>query len=440
VSGGLIIAAPASGGGKTVVTMALLRHLRRRGVRAIGAKLGPDYIDPGFHTAAAGLPCRNLDPWAMRPTTLAAEIATLESAAEIVLCEGAMGLFDGTGTTGEEDSAADLAALTGWPVVLVVDARAQGASVAALVAGFARHCADVPIAGIILNRVGSARHDRLLRAALTRHVSEIAVLGSVARVDRLRLPERHLGLVQAAERHDLDGFLDDAATTIGDALDVEALLRLARPSRTRRCDASPPLPPLGTRIAVASDAAFAFAYPAVLEGWQHAGAALVLFSPLADEPPAVDADAVYLPGGYPELHAGRLAANARFLAGLRGIAERGALVFGECGGYMVLGDALTDCAGIGHAMAGLLPVETSFAAPRLHLGYRRLTLLEETPLGRAGARFRGHEFHYTTTVSEGAGRKLFRVSDAFGDALGLAGIARGRIVGSFMHLVDREEL
>jgi cobyrinic acid a,c-diamide synthase len=197
------------------------------------------------------------------------------------------------------------------------------------------------------------------------------------------------------------------------------------------------LPPLGQRIAVARDAAFVFAYPAVLDDWRRGGASLSFFSPLADETPDAGADAVYLPGGYPELHAGRLAGGRNFLTGLRAAADRGAAIYGECGGYMVLGEGLVDAAGTRHAMAGLLPLETSFATRRRHLGYRRARLLASGPLGAAGSEFRGHEFHYATILGEGDGAALFAASDADGAPLGAVGRARGKVQGSFLHLVDR---
>ena len=222
------------------------------------------------------------------------------------------------------------------------------------------------------------------------------------------------------------------------ALDIDGLIGLARPSSLARTAPAVLLPPLGQRIAVARDDAFLFAYPAVLEGWRRGGASLSLFSPLADEPPDPDADAVYLPGGYPELHAGRLAAAEQFLAGLRHAGAAGKAVYGECGGYMVLGDALTDAEGRTHRMAGLLPLTTSFAERRLHLGYRALTLLQDGPLGSAGARFRGHEFHYATTISAGGDGALFAVTDSWGIDLGMAGLRRGSVAGSFVHLIDRE--
>lgn len=435
---GLIVAAPSSGAGKTTVTLGLLRHLTRSGTAVVSAKVGPDYIDPAFHAAATGKPCRNLDAWAMRDATLAGLLGDLASDGEVVVCEGVMGLFDGAGSQ-SSGSTADLAARLGWPVVLVVDIARQAASAAAVLRGFATHRSDVTVAGVIANRASGERHARLALDAMASAMPGVVRLGWLPRRDALRVPERHLGLVQAREHPALSAFLDAAADDVAAHLDVAGLVALAQPARAPAVDAAAALvPPLGQAIAVARDDAFAFAYPALLAAWQRAGAVLSFFSPLGDEAPADGADAVYLPGGYPELYAGRLAANERFLGGLRIAAGRGAFVYGECGGYMALGRGLVDRDGTGHAMAGLLPLESSFAAPRLHLGYRRARLLGDSPFGAAGQQMRGHEFHYATTIDEGPGPALFAIADADGRALGEAGRVAGRVMGSFVHLIDRE--
>ncbi len=434
---GLIVAAPASGSGKTLVTAGLLRLLRRRGMRTAAAKAGPDFVDPTFHALAGGGPCPNLDVWAMRPATLAAIVSGLETAAEFVLCEGVMGLFDGTGAGGETGSTAELAAITGWPVVLVVDARGQGASVAALLRGFAGHLPGTRIAGVIFNRVASERHRALLKGAVARHLPDLAVLGSLPADPALALPSRHLGLVPAAEAAEAERVVEHAAGQLAAHVDIDRLLGLARRSRLAGGAAGAGIPPLGRRVAVARDDAFRFAYPTLLDGWRRAGAELLFFSPLAGEPPGPAADAVYLPGGYPELWAGRLAASGAFLNGLRRAAGDGKPVYGECGGYMVLGDGLTDATGHRHPMAGLLPLETSFAERRVHLGYRSTALLGKTPLGAAGAGFRGHEFHYATVVREGPAEPLWSAADAAGADLGGCGLRRGSVFGSFIHLIDR---
>ena len=437
---GLVIAAPASGSGKTLVTLALLRRYRNAGLAVASAKVGPDYIDPAFHAAAGGGTCRNLDSWAMRPETLAAEVSGLGLGAALTLVEGVMGLFDGG--PGGGGSTAELAALTGWPIVLVVDARGMAASAAALLHGFAGYRPALRPAGVIFNRVGGAGHERILRAACDE--LGLPCLGCLPRDPALTLPERHLGLVQAAEHPALEAFLEAAAALVARHIDGEALRKLARPARSiaEPSPAEAPLPPLGQRIAVAADEAFAFAYPAVLEGWRRAGAELLPFSPLSDQAPAAACDAVYLPGGYPELQAGRLAGNGAFLEGLRQAAGRGAAVYGECGGFMALGAGLVDATGERHAMAGLLPLETSFAAPRLTLGYRSARLLADGPLGRRGAGFRGHEFHYaralgTQAPAERGAPPLFEARNASDEALGTLGLRLGTVSGSFLHLVDR---
>jgi cobyrinic acid a,c-diamide synthase len=433
---GLIIAAPASGQGKTVVTLAIIRALTQRGVRVTTAKVGPDYIDSAFHAAAGGDRCFNLDPWSMRLGTLVGLAGRLGQDAKLIVCEGVMGLFDGAADG--RGSTADLAVFTGWPVVLVVDVRGQGASVAALLRGFLAHQRDVPFGGVILNRVGGPGHREILEHAIQEARLGLPVLGCLPRDEALALPGRHLGLVQASEHPALEAFLDGAAATAERSIDLKAMRSMARRAPDGIVGATP-LPPLGQRIAVARDDAFAFSYASVLEGWRAQGTELTFFSPLADEPPDGTADAVYLPGGYPELHAGRLASSGRFLGGLRDAVARGAAVFGECGGYMVLGEGLIDGDGSHHAMAGLLPLETSFAERRLHLGYRVATVASDSPLGAAGLCYTGHEFHYATVVREGPVDPLFAVTDSKGAELGQAGLVDGRVAGSFIHLIDSAE-
>lgn len=431
---GLIIAAPSSGSGKTVVTLGLLAQLKSQGVRVASLKSGPDYIDPAFHARATGRPCFNADRWAMREDTLMAAAASAGQDTDVVICEGVMGLFDGA--TATEGSTADIAKLTGWPVVMVVDSRAQGASAAALVKGFDSFREGVRISGVIFNRVGSERHQRVIREAMNEALPDVPVLGMIPMESGLELPSRHLGLIQASEHEGLEALIERAGHVIGRHVDMDALQALAQGWKTT--GEVKPLLPLGQRIAVARDEAFAFAYPMVLEGWRNQGAEISFFSPLDDEAPAADADAVFLPGGYPELHAYRLASADRFLGGLRDAAKRGAFVYGECGGYMVLGRGMQDADGTTHAMAGLLPLGTSFEKRKLQLGYRRAVLIAETPLGLIHSKFRGHEFHYATVTAEGPGPHLFEVQDADGAKLGRMGQAAGNVFGSFIHLIDRD--
>jgi cobyrinic acid a,c-diamide synthase len=303
------------------------------------------------------------------------------------------------------------------------------------VLGFASFDPRLRIAGIILNRVGSDRH----RASIERAIGtlDMPVVGAIPRDTAVHLPERHLGLVQALEHNDLELRLHRLAELAEHHCDLARIQGLAGPlSVGERTVAA--LPPPGQRIALASDAAFAFVYPHVLSGWRAAGAEIVTFSPLADEPPPEDCDACWLPGGYPELHAATLANAGRFKAGLAQFAASRP-VHGECGGYMVLGQGLVDARGTRHAMAGLLTHATSFAERRLHLGYRAATLLQDCSLGAAGARLRGHEFHYASLSEPGGDEPLAELFDAEGNSLGPSGGRRGRVTGTFFHAIAREE-
>jgi len=433
---GLIIAAASSGSGKTTVTLALLALLKRRGFAVASCKVGPDYIDPQFHARATGRPCFNLDGWAMRPATLTHLVQQATRDAELLVVEGVMGLFDGAPSDAElaPGSTAEIAARTRLPVVLVLRAKGIGATAAALLQGLKRHHRDVRVAGVIFNEVGGERHRAMLAQAAAR--ADLPVLGYLPAFDDIALPSRHLGLVQAREHDSFDRYLDRLCAHFAPHLELDALRALAMAPTIAQTEAVRALPPLGQRVAVADDVAFGFSYAATLLGWRAAGAEIVPFSPLAGQTPDQPADAIYLPGGYPELHAGTLAANTAFMDGLRQAARKGTAIYGECGGYMTLGTGLIDADGKRHAMAGLLPVVTSFAERKLHLGYRHGALLADSPLGKAGCAFRGHEFHYATVVSEGAGESLFAVEDAACRNLGRQGRRQGSVFGSFLHLID----
>jgi cobyrinic acid a,c-diamide synthase len=432
----ILVTAPRSGAGKTTVTLALLAAFRRRGLRVRAAKCGPDYIDLAFHAAASGAPCLNLDSWAMGPALLASVAHEASSGADLLMIESAMGLFDGAGGSAiGEGAAAELAIHLRLPVLLVLDVAGQAQSAAAVAFGIASFDPRVRISGIILNRVGSDRH----RASIERAIAtvDIPVVGALPRDQTINLPERHLGLVQAVEHDDLELRLHRLADLAERHCDIGRIQALAT-GLSVEPHAVAALPPPGRRIALASDAAFAFIYPHVLSGWRRAGVEIVTFSPLADEPPPEHCDACWLPGGYPELHAGKLASAERFKAGLRQFAA-GRPVHGECGGYMVLGEGLVDAGGARHAMAGLLSHATSFAERRLHLGYRAATLLQDCPLGPEGTRLRGHEFHYATLIDPGADEPLAELFDAEGIAFGQSGGRRGRVTGTFFHAIAREE-
>jgi cobyrinic acid a,c-diamide synthase len=423
---GILVSAPASGAGKTTVTLGLIAALRARGLAVQPFKSGPDYIDPAFHRAAAGRESYNLDSWAMGLAQIAHLVGSA-SDADLALAEGSMGLFDGVAHKGGcgNGASADIAALTGWPVLLVLDARGQAQSAAAVALGFRDMRPDVHLAGVVLNRVASPRHEALMRLAFDRLA--IPVLGVLPREAGIELPERHLGLVQAQEHAALDALLTRAGEAAARHLDLDAIIAAAAgglanlPFR--------PLPPPAGRIALAQDDAFSFVYPHLVAGWRQAGATVLPFSPLADQAPDDSAEACWLPGGYPELHAGQLAAASGFRDGLQRFA-RTRPVHGECGGYMAMGAGLVDAAGRRHRMAGLLGLETSYERRRMHLGYRHARPLA----GLYPQALAGHEFHYASILAQ-PDAPLAAVTDANGDAVAETGSLQGLASGSFFHLI-----
>ncbi len=433
---GLIVGAPRSGAGKTSVAIGLMRALRRRGIAVGGAKSGPDYIDPGFHAAATGRPGVNLDSWAMAPDLVGALLAGAAAGSEMLIVESAMGLFDGIpGERGRSGSAADLARRHGLPVVLVLDVSGQSVSAAAVAHGFRTFDPGVHVAGVILNRVASERHRR--QAADAIEATGLPVLGALMRDQTLAMPERHLGLVQASEHEALEAFIDRMADAVAAGVDLDRIVALARPIAAGGAADAKMLPPPGQRIALAADAAFSFLYPHHRAHWRDAGAEVVSFSPLADEAPDPGCDVCWLPGGYPELHAGRLANAGTFRAGMARFAASKP-VHGECGGFMVLGETLEDADGVAHPMLGLLGHSTSFAKRKMNLGYRRAVLAAASPLGAPGEAVRGHEFHYASITAPGSDQPLVDLFDGEGRALGPAGSRRGHVTGTFFHAIARD--
>lgn len=429
---GLLIGAARSGSGKTTLALGLMRALARRGMRVSAVKCGPDYIDPAFHAAATGRESLNLDSWAMQPASIGELAASAGEGADIIIAEGAMGLFDGApGGAAGVGASADIAALLGWPVLLAHDVSGQAQTGAAVIAGLAAYDSRLTTAGVILNRIGSERHRRLV--ALGLEGTGLPILGSLPRNDQVRLPERHLGLVQAAETANLEARLEALADFVEVHTDIAAIVAAARaglaPGGTHSARAKPP----AQRIAVARDDAFSFFYPHLARAWRAGGAEIVFFSPLADESPPEDCDLCWLPGGYPELHAERLAQARKFIDGLRAFAERRP-IHGECGGYMTLGRRLVDAQGGAHEMAGLLDLETSFAKRKLYLGYRVAKLTADHPLGSCGRMLRGHEFHYASILKE-SGEPFVLVRDAYSETDAPAGLRKGLVSGSFFHVI-----
>lgn len=406
----LVIAGTHSGVGKTMITLGVLRALRRRGVDIGAAKSGPDYLDPMYHRAACGRDgtCINLDAWAMTPDTLRGRAYALSGTHTLI--EGAMGLYDAA--RDGKGSTAQLVHILGVPVVLVINAQGLGQSAGAMVRGYHTH--GCPVAGVILNNVGSSRHEKMLRAAVE---PVCPVLGAVYRTPTLARPARHLGLVQAFEL-ETDAFIEAAADLIDKSCDLAALLALMQPlQKNARVVRTPKY---GHHIAVARDAAFGFSYPHQIDDWRIQGARISYFSPLANQGPDITADTVFLPGGYPELYAAQLAAADIFRTAMYTHNVRGTKIYGECGGYMTLGAGLVDADGTRHEMLGLLPLETSFARRKLHLGYYRVS---ETLCG--------HAFHYATTISQ-HGPPCWTTPDLPPE---VAGLRCDNVSGSFLHLI-----
>ena len=426
---GIGVAGLNSQSGKTTLTLGLLRALAQAGHDVAAAKSGPDYIDCALLSAACPVPAVNLDAQAMTEDTLR-HLATRQPGSFLVV-EGAMGLFDGTDDEG--GSTASLARTLGLPIVLVIDVRHQAQTAAAIAAGFAAQLPDEsPLAGVVLNHVASPRHEALIAAALAKR--GVAMFGALPADAGVVIPSRHLGLVQAGELREsgkLEPVIKAAAKLVASHIDVDAIVQAGKPV-SAPVNAPPSPPPPGQRIAFARDAAFSFCYEHTLMWWREGGAEILPFSPLGDEAPDADADFVFLPGGYPELHLERLASASRFMNGLREAAARDVRIYGECGGYMVLGKSIIDENGASFAMAGLLDLETSFAKRRLHLGYRQLVARHEFWPGMGETS--GHEFHYTTAMRE-KGDRLFDVTDAAGAELAPAGLVSGSVCGSYMHVI-----
>ncbi len=449
----LLVAAPASGSGKTTVALALAAAARRRGLVVQPFKVGPDFIDPGHMARVAGRPARTLDGWMLGRDACRASFTAAAARADVAIVEGMMGLFDGVGPADETGSSAEMAKWLDLPVLLVVDAAAMARSAAAVVRGFRDFDPEVRITGVVFNRVGGAAHLELLHDAL-RAAGLPACVGGLPDGPELRVPERHLGLVTAAETGVPFATLADAAER---HLDVDAILRLASarrdgaatddhagrpPGNDPSAGGAAPRPDASSagrssgavRIAVARDAAFSFYYPENVERLADAGAEIVEFSPIADARLPPDVDGVYLGGGYPEVHAAALAANATLLAELRALAAAGGLVYAECGGLMYLGAAIEDEAGTTHAMAGVLPLRTSMRPRTLTIGYREVEI---------GVPFlprlvvRGHEFHGATSVPSpdaAAMPHAYVVRDPRTAMTARAGYCVGRTLASWVHL------
>ena len=430
---GLVIAGTQSGVGKTTVTLGLLAALRRRGLTVQPFKVGPDFIDLGHHSRAAGRVCRNLDGWMLSREANCALFGRRAREADVAVVEGVMGLFDGYDGASEAGSTAQMAKWLGLPVLLVVDARSMARSAAALVYGFAGFDPDLTLAGVVLNRIGSPTHLAYLEQALAA-LQGIRCFGGLPRSPELVIPERHLGLHTADDHPLAEDALDHLADWLEAHLDLDGLLQ-ALPLLALPAAPAAATSPSVVRLGVARDRAFCFYYPENLEMLAEYGAELVWFSPLDDREMPADLDGLYLGGGYPELYAPQLAANEAMLQTVRRLAAEGLPIYAECGGLMYLAREIRDREGRTHPMAGVFPFPVRML-PRLKaLGYREVTLTAASLLGPAGTRVRGHEFHYSEIVGEPDGvPRLYRLTPRRGGEAALEGFGCRNVLASYVHL------
>ncbi len=430
---GLVIAGTQSGVGKTTVTLGLLYALRRRGLMVQPFKVGPDFIDPGHHTQAAGRLSRNLDGWMLTQDANLALFRRHAGQAQVAVVEGVMGLFDGYDGLSDAGSTAQMAKWLGLPVLLVVDARAMARSAAALVHGFATFDRDLTLAGVVFNRIGGAAHLNYLEQALSQ-LDGVKCLGGLPREAHLAIPERHLGLT-TAEDHPLEKeHLEHLADFLEEHLDLDGLLAslpvLALPQEVPEEAVAPTV-----RLGVARDRAFCFYYPENLEWLEHFGAELVPFSPLTDRELPANLHGLYLGGGYPELFAAQLAANEGLKRDLKVRAAAGLPIYAECGGLMYLSQEIRDLEGHHYPMAGLLPLKVRMLKRLRALGYREITLTAAGLLGPAGTRARGHEFHYSEIAAEtGDLDRLYHLTARQGAEAPAEGYSNNHVLASYVHL------
>jgi cobyrinic acid a,c-diamide synthase len=436
----LVIAAPASGSGKSTITSGLMAALARTCV-VQGFKVGPDYIDPMYHSAATRRPSRNLDTWMVSRSQVTHLFERASTGANIAVIEGVMGLFDGYDATSESGSTAEVAKLLNAPVILVVDVGKMARSAGAMALGYRDFDPALNLAGVICNNVAGARHATWVTQAVTS--IGLPVLGCVPRTKGLSIPERHLGLFTAIERQaEVDAFLRQSAETMAAHLDMDRVWAIARsakplepapqqlPTVTAQTFAHKPV-----RIAVARDEAFCFYYEDNLDLLRAAGAEIVTFSPLRAAALPENVQGIYLGGGYPELYAAQLAQNTPILNAIRASYAAGMPIYAECGGLMALVERLIDLQGQAHVLAGIIP-GTARMQQRLTMGYRLVTAQRDTPLLCAGEQTRGHEFHYSDWDHAGIAPDDFayQIAPREGEERRLEGFARGNLLASYVHL------
>ena len=433
---GLVVAGMASGVGKTTVACALMAAFRRRGDRVQPFKAGPDYIDPSHHALAAGAPSRNLDTVLVPPAVVQQLFRRVAARADIAIIEGVMGLFDGRSGADDEGSTAQIAKLLGAPVVVVIDASRIARTAGAMALGCIDFDPEVNVVGFILNRVGSPGHAQTAAAAIETATGR-RVFGAIPRDSLIQIPERHLGLVPTNEKAPARDFLERLADRAERHLDLDALWDAAAHLRQTVADdevieEAAVFEPGHARIAVARDRAFSFYYEDSLELLEAAGAELVSFSPLADGSLPAGTQGIYIGGGFPELFAAELSANTAMRSALRRAAERGMPIYGECGGLMYLGQALTDFEGRQHTMAGVAPMRSVMQRDHVSLGYRTARALRSSPILQAGEQVMGHEFHYSVPSAPVKEATAAYSLGERGDAC--EGYAQGNVLASYVHV------
>ena len=441
---GLVIAGTQSGVWKTTITLGLIYALRRRGLTVQPFKVGPDFIDPGHHTQAAGRASRNLDGWMLRKDVNLTLFRRHASEAQVTVVEGVMGLFDGYDGLSEAGSTAQMAKWLGLPVLLVVDARSLARSAGALVHGFATYDPDLELAGVIFNRIGSPTHLHYLCQALSQ-LDGVKCFGGLPREAELAIPERHLGLFTAEDHPLEEERLEHLADFLEQNLDLDGLQAslpvLSFPQETALDSASPPDPcpltpgPFTVRLGVARDPAFCFYYPENLELLGQFGAELVPFSPLTDRELPENLHGIYMGGGYPELYAAQLAANEGMKHSIAEKAAAGLPIYAECGGLMYLSQEIEDLDGRSHSMAGVLPLKVRMLKRLKALGYREITLTAACILGPAGTKARGHEFHYSEIAGEPDNlSRLYKITARQGAEAAPEGYCLNNVLASYVHL------
>lgn len=429
---GLVIAGATSGAGKTTVATGIIGALVRRGFRVQPFKVGPDYIDPSYHSQVAGRSSRNLDTWMIPHDVVAELFARACSGADIAVVEGVMGLYDGHSASDEAGSTAELAKALNLPVVLVVDASGTARSLAALVLGYKTFDPELKLAGVIFNGVGSDRHYHMCREAVT-GITDAVVLGCLPKKKDMTLPERHLGLIPMAEGPAAHDFFERLADQVETTLDLDQLLAIA-------AQADPPkmvsgifpqeTQPKRVRLAVARDKAFSFYYQDCLDLLEAWGAELQPFSPLADTSLPEGIDGIYIGGGFPEMYAKEVAQNTPMLSAVRQAARAGMPIYAECGGLMYLGQFLRDFDGVEHRMAGVLPAASYLDGTKLSLGYRTVRARADGPILRRGQEVRGHEFHWSRLDREPQGEAAYLITEQDRRE----GFLMGNALASYVHV------